>query len=195
MALKGKHPVAQQWWFRLRTGLSNACRKEAMPTPSTLTTARLRLRSMRLQDWKPYSGFMGSGRSRQMGGPFAARAAWGMFCADHVQWRFFGAVAPMIDERASGPCIGQVGINSGPAFPEQEIGRLVFAGFEGQAYGLEAAVALRDWARDVRCLPTLVSYVDPEDVRSRRLSERLGARLDDAAPRADPTDLVYRHFG
>ena len=118
-----------------------------------------------------------------------------MFCADHVQGDFFGAGALMIDECSSGRCVGQVGINSGPAFPEQEIGWLVFAGCEGKGYAPEAAVAVRDWARDVHRLPTLVSYVDPDNLRSRRLAEFLGARLDDAAPRPDPTDLVYRHFG
>ena len=118
-----------------------------------------------------------------------------MFCADHVRWDIFGAGVLMIDECSSGRCIGQVAINSGPAFPEQEIGWLVFAGCEGKGYAPEAAVAVRDWARDVHRLPTLVSYVDPGNLRSRRLAERLGGRLDDAAPRLDPTDLVYRHFG
>ncbi len=54
--------------------------------------------------------------------------------------------------------------------------------------------ALRDWARDVRKLSTLVSYVDPANDRSRRLAERLGGLLDPDAPRKDPADLVYRHF-
>ncbi|MFV2033696.1 MAG: GNAT family N-acetyltransferase [Halocynthiibacter sp.] len=57
----------------------------------------------------------------------------------------------------------------------------------------EAALAMRRWAFDVRKLDTLVSYVDPENLRSRKLAERLGAKLDDAAIRQDPTDLVFRH--
>lgn len=63
----------------------------------------------------------------------------------------------------------KVGINSGPLFPEQEIGWLVFPEAEGQGYAFEAASALREWARRERGLSTPVSYVDP--------------------------DLVFRHFG
>ena len=38
-----------------------------------------------------------------------------------------------------------------------------------------------------------VSYIDPGNARSIALAERLGARPDPDAPRADPDDLVYRH--
>lgn len=73
------------------------------------------------------SGAEGYGldRARYMGGPFAINVVWGMFCADHAQWDHFGAGALMMDERTSGICLGQIGINSGPLFPEQEIGWLV----------------------------------------------------------------------
>ncbi|MEZ5884221.1 MAG: hypothetical protein R3D53_10315 [Paracoccaceae bacterium] len=54
---------------------------------------------------------------------------------------------------------------------------------------------MREWARHVRRLETLVSYVDPGNDRSRRLAERLGAARDEKAARQDPQDLVYRHFG
>ena len=53
----------------------------------------------------------------------------------------------------------------------------------------------RNWAIESLSLPTLVSYIDPENHRSARLAERLGATLDHKAPRNDPRDLVYRHFG
>ena len=42
-------------------------------------------------------------------------------------------------------------------------------------------------------LDTLVSYMSPGNVASARVAQRMGAVRDDAAPRADPTDLVYRH--
>lgn len=160
----------------------------------TLITKRLLLRPMSVDDWEPYSALMLSERARYMGGPFSVRAAWGMFCADHAQWDLFGAGALMLEERNNGILLGQVGINSGPLFPEQEIGWLVFPEAEGRGYAFEAAFALLHWAKNVRRLQTLVSYVDPQNDRSRRLAERLGATLDGNALRPDPTDLVYRHF-
>lgn len=99
----------------------------------------------------------------------------------------------MIDLRETGECVGQVGINHGPLFPEKELGWLVYGTHEGHGYALEAARAVRGWAFAVLKLPTLVSYVDQDNARSRALAEKLGARLDPDAPRQDKEDLVYRH--
>jgi RimJ/RimL family protein N-acetyltransferase len=161
----------------------------------TLTTSRLTLRPMCAADWENYYGLMASERATYMGGPFSENAAWGMFCADHAQWSLFGCGALMIDDTATAACLGQVGINAGPLFPERELGWFLYPRAEGQGVAFEAASALRDWGKEVRQLATLVSYVDPENSRSARLAERLGARLDMVAARPDPADLVYRHFG
>ncbi len=77
---------------------------------------------MRAADWTGYYSLMASDRSIYMGGPFSAVVAWGMFCADHAQWSLFGCGALMIEDTTSGECLGQVGINSGPLFPEFELG-------------------------------------------------------------------------
>lgn len=161
----------------------------------TLTTTRLILRPMRATDWPDYYRFMVSARSKYMGGPFATNVAWGMFCADHAQWSLFGLGALMIENRANGECLGQVGINSGPMFPECELGWFLYAAAEGQGFAYEAAVALKAWSFEVEHIGTLVSYVDRDNLRSASLAERLGAALDAEAQRPDPTDLVYRHYG
>lgn len=159
-------------------------------TAPTLTTARLALRPMRPDDWPAYAAFMASGRSAHMGGPWDAGAAWGHFCHDAAGWPLFGVGALMVE--ADGVTVGQVGISHGPRFPESELGWLLYAGFEGQGYAAEAAAALRDLAF-AQGLPTLVSYIGPENARSARVAERLGAVLDPRAEPQDPGDLVYRH--
>lgn len=80
-----------------------------------------------------------------MGGPFALAVAWGMFCADHAQWSLLGRGALMIEHRDSGGCLGLVGINHGPLFPERKLGWLVHPEAEGHGFAFEAATALRDW--------------------------------------------------
>jgi RimJ/RimL family protein N-acetyltransferase len=159
----------------------------------TLTTERLTLRPPVFADFPAYERLMASPRSVYMGGPFDTRGAWGMFCHDVAMWQLFGHGALMVDVTATGECVGQVGINHGPLFPEKELGWLVYEGFEGKGYALEAARALRDWAFEVRRLPTLVSYVDPHNARSIALAQRMGAVLDPDAERQDPEDLVFRH--
>lgn len=161
--------------------------------PPSLTTNRLTLRAPVMPDFPAYAAFLASPRSSGMGGPFGTREAWGLFCHDVALWPLFGHGALMIDRRADGACIGQVGINHGPLFAEKELGWLLYDGFEGHGYAGEAARALRDWAFDVLGLQTLVSYVDPANSSSAALARRLGAVLDPDAPRDDPTDLVFRH--
>ena len=159
----------------------------------TLSTERLTLRAPDYADYPAYAAFLASPRSTYMGGPYTGWAAWGMFCHDTACWHLFGHGALMIDLRESGACIGQVGINHGPQFPEKELGWLLYEGHEGRGYVLEAARALRHWAFAELGLTTLVSYCDPANARSIAVAERLGAVRDDLAPRQDPEDVVFRH--
>lgn len=163
-------------------------------TIPTLHTARLTLRPMVEADFAAYRALMTSPRSVYMGGPYDDRGAWGAFCHDIACWTLFGHGGLMIDLDATGECVGQVGINGGPMFPEKELGWLVYEGFEGRGYVTEAAAALRDWAFGSLGVESLVSYVDPANARSRAVAERLGAVPDDKAPRQDPEDIVYRHY-
>ena len=163
------------------------------PIP-TLNTERLVLRAPVFEDFETYSALMASERAKGMGGPFTAAQAWGMFCQDVAQWQLFGHGALMIDLLATDECVGQVGINHGPLFPEKELGWMIYDGFEGNGYATEAASALRDWAFEELKLKTLVSYIDPENADSIAVAKRLGATLDGDATPPDPGDLVYRHY-
>lgn len=159
----------------------------------TLTTRRLTLRAPVAEDFPAYARLMASPRARSMGGPFDLRAAWGVFCHDVAQWRLFGHGALMVELTLTGQCLGQVGINHGPLFPEKELGWLLYDGHEGQGYATEAARALRQWAFETLGLRSLVSYVDPRNDRSIAVARRLGAIPDPEAPRQDPGDIVFRH--
>lgn len=161
--------------------------------PPCVETERLTLRPMSFGDWPVYASMLASPRAKYMGGPYDTAGAWGMFCSDAAQWDLFGVGALMIDERSTGHCVGQVGINYGPLFPEHELGWLVYPDAEGKGYAFEAAIALRDWAFNTRSLSTLVSYIAPANDRSIALAKRLGAVPDQNAARPDPEDIVFRH--
>lgn len=148
---------------------------------------------MKMEDWPAYAELMQSDRAQYMGGPMTQKAAWGMFCHDVALWALLGHGALMIEDKVSGECLGQVGINHGPLFPEHEIGWYVYPHAEGKGVAFEAAKTLRDWGFREMGLKTLVSYVDRDNLRSCKLAERLGAKLDAKAPRNDPEDLVFRH--
>ncbi len=157
-------------------------------------TQRLNLRAMTIDDWPQYRDLMASDRSKHMGGPHSEAAAWGMFCSDAIQWQFFGCGALMIEDRETEACLGQVAINTGPLFPEYEIGWFVYPEAEGRGIAYEAATACKDWAQRVHKAPSLVSYIDAENSRSVALSKRLGGQPDPKARRPHPDDVVYRYY-
>ena len=159
----------------------------------TLETERLLLRPMQMDDWPAYADMMYSERSVYMGGPYSEEGAWWLFCHDIAQWALMRHGALMLEDRATGASLGQVGINHGPLFPEQELGWFVYGHAEGKGYAREAAEAMRNWALGARGLDTLVSYVHPDNRRSQRLAERLGGVVDPAAPRRYPDVVVYRY--
>lgn len=128
-----------------------------------------------------------------MGGPFDLRGAWVSWCHDVALWKLFGHGALMIDIAETGVCVGQIGINHGPLFPEKELGWLLYDGHEGRGYATEAAIAMRGWAFGTLQLETLVSYVDENNRASMAVCERLGGVVDPVAARQDAEDVVYRY--
>lgn len=164
--------------------------------PPILRTGRLTLRPMREADYPAYRAMMMSERARYVGGPHDETTAWLCFCHDVACWTLFGHGALMIEVTATGETVGQVGVNGGPLFPEKELGWLLYEGYEGQGYVAEAAAALRDWAFGALGVASLVSYIDPGNLRSAAVAERLGAVRDQQATTQpqDPGDLVYRHY-
>lgn len=158
-----------------------------------LRTDRLILRPPLVNDFSPYAAMMRSSRAVFMGGPFDERQAWGMFSSDVAMWSLFGHGALMIDLASSGECVGQVGINHGPLFPEKELGWMLYDGHEGYGYATEAGMAMKDWAFGIAGLDHLVSYFDPANHRSMAVSARLGGVPDPDAPVQDEGDVVYRY--
>lgn len=73
---------------------------------------------------------------------------------------------------------------------ETELGWALSSSHWGRGYATEAARAARDWARDERGLTRLISLIDPGNVRSARVAEKLGARTERRVETAQgPTDM------
>jgi RimJ/RimL family protein N-acetyltransferase len=60
---------------------------------------------------------------------------------------------------------------------ECELGYTFDPAVWGQGFAAEAAQCVRDYARDVLRLPYAISAIHPQNVRSRRVAERSGARV------------------
>ena len=73
---------------------------------------------------------------------------------------------------------------------ETELGWGLARAHWGRGYATEAAVALRDWALEERGLPRLISLIQPANLPSVRVAERLGERYErDVQVHGNPTRL------
>jgi RimJ/RimL family protein N-acetyltransferase len=166
-----------------------------MMTAPVIETPRLRLRPHRMDDMDAFWAFYQTPRAAFMGVPKNRTHLFYGLSSEVVSWDWMRHGGWAIDT-LDGDFIGQVAIAQPPHFPEREIGWTLFDGHEGKGFAFEAASAALNWAWD-QGYDTLVSYITPENTRSRALAERLGAVLDAGAPLPDgetPEEtVVYRH--
>jgi len=160
---------------------------------ATLTTQRLTLRAPTMADFPVHADIFMSDRARYMDGPVAENRTWNQFACDVAGWVVQGFGYWTVTDRTSDEVLGFTGTAHPPCYPEREIGWMVTQTAEGKGIAFEAARAVLNHTLGPDC-PTLVSYVDPPNIRSIALAERLGATLDPTAAAPSPGDLVYRHL-
>ncbi|WP_342076539.1 GNAT family protein [Yoonia sp. SS1-5] len=159
-----------------------------------LTTDRLILRRPVPADWQRYHDFMMSERAAFFGSSENLAATWKTFAAELGHWEMFGCGMWAVTYANSDLIIGLVGPWCPPHWPEREIGWMILdAEAEGKGIATEAARAAIAHAFDGLGWQTAVSYVWPDNTRSIRLAEKLGAVLDPAATGPTPETLVFRH--
>lgn len=164
----------------------------------TIETERLVLRGPEPRDAPVFMSFMTSERARFVGGPLEPGRAWRAFASFFGHWVIRGHGLWIATARdGDGTALAGVGGWEPEGWPEAEMSWSVWAPeAEGRGIAEEAARAALGCLRDRFGWRTAVSYVDPDNARSRRLAERLGASLDPEAPSPASFDgpmLVYRH--
>jgi ribosomal-protein-alanine N-acetyltransferase len=89
----------------------------------------------------------------------------------------FGFGLYLVELRTPLMPIGICGILKRDELPEPDIGFAFLPAYWSQGYALEAATAVRDYARDTLDLPRLLAIVSPTNATSIRLLERLDFRF------------------
>jgi RimJ/RimL family protein N-acetyltransferase len=143
-----------------------------------LTTERLVLRGFRPGDWDGYAAMNADPAVRQwLGGTLLSREqAWAQMESFLGQWalRGYGMFAVELD----GCFAGRVGLLHFIDWPEPELAWTIASPFWGRGFATEAAAEVRRWAFANLRRDRLVSYIKPENIRSRRVAEKLGAVRD-----------------
>ena len=158
-----------------------------------LTTERLTLREPREADFDAHLAFATSDRSRYIGGPSTRWEAWRSFAAGVGHWVLRGFGFWTVAEAKTVALIGRIGLINHDGWPETELGWHIYEGFEGKGYAYEAAMAARDHAYQVMGLPPMISQIHPDNIRSRRLAERMGATVERETELLGNPCLIYRH--
>jgi RimJ/RimL family protein N-acetyltransferase len=146
-----------------------------------LETERLRLRAPGLADLPAWHAIFTTDRAVHLDGPFDRDDSFTAFAASLGTWLLRGHGVWAVEPRTGGGAVGFVLVGFEPGDREPELGFLFTAEGEGRGYAFEAAQAARAWALQTLRLPSLVSYIAPENARSRALAARLGARPDGQA--------------
>ncbi len=162
----------------------------------TLETERLTLRRPYASDQNGFMTFLMSPRAVYAGGTDDRKKAESGFAALRDSWSKRPLGLFTIERKSDGRAIGHVGGYLPDGWPEIELGWSLWRDEdEGQGYAQEAVIAARSYAFDVLGWETAVSYIAPDNRKSIALAGRLGAQLDDFAPKPqNVTCLVYRHL-
>lgn len=162
------------------------------PIP-TLTTQRLTLRGPRDSDAADLGAFLQSPRAAWIGGPWPASDAADWLAHTGRRWAERGRGSWIVALRADDTPIGRIGILDHDGWNEPELAWFLFEGFDGKGFAYEAALAARSYATDTLKLPPLFSFIEPANLRSKALAERLGAKPERDVTFKGVALTVYRH--
>ena len=158
-----------------------------------LETKRLSLRSPKAEDYPDFKATFASYRSRFMGGPLNGYEAWMLYAAEIGHWEIRGFGMWMIHDKGTDATLGMAGGWQPAKWPQAELAWMIWPQVAGKGYALEATHAARDYFYRQAGWENAVSYLDPKNLDSIRLAERLGACRDREAQSVDGNDVVYRH--
>ena len=142
----------------------------------TLETERLILRVPQAGDFNRFAElFADEEAARHIGGHMPRAAAWRRFLQMPGAWLVQGYGMFSLIEKSSGKWLGQLGPWQPEGWPGTEIGWSLHPDAWGKGYATEAGRAAIDWAFNALGWREVIHSIDPDNVASIRLAERLGS--------------------
>jgi RimJ/RimL family protein N-acetyltransferase len=144
-----------------------------------LTTDRLLLRMLQETDFDEYAAIHMDAEVTR----FTTRThldrldAWKHLAMIVGHWQLRGYGMWGVFERDSGRLVGRVGFYYPDGWPDFELGWTMGRASWGKGYAPEAARACLDYAFDVMKRDHVISLIDPANVSSVRVAEKIGETL------------------
>jgi RimJ/RimL family protein N-acetyltransferase len=166
-----------------------------------LETERLRLRSWRKEDFRPYYAILQHPDVHRHFGPvpMSAEEAWRRLTSAAGGWQFNGFGTWAVERKDDGKLVGNAGVFTGwramePEFGEEpEMGWIFAAESHGKGMASEACRAVLDWT-EANLDPTPIwAIIAPANEPSLKLAEKLGfERFSETVYHNDPTVVLKR---
>ncbi len=161
-----------------------------------LETDRLRLRAWREEDLPPFVEFCARDvTARFVGGVCNRSEAWRRIALQVGHWVMRGYGTWALEDKADGRWVGYSGLWYPEGWPEPELMWALAARCHGRGYATEAAARAREYAYRVLGWKTLISCIAPENVRSQKVAQRLGAGFERRIDLRGTEVGVWRHPG
>ena len=164
------------------------------PEIPTLETERVRLRGIRGSDFEDYAAFyadpevtrfIGTGETWDRGRSWRHMA----FAVGH--WQLEGVGTWVAEERATGTFLGMIGFWEPATWPGFELAWHLARRHWGQGYATESARAVLAHAFLVWQRNHVMSLVNPKNLPSIRVAERIGERLEGRIDHFGRQMLIY----
>jgi RimJ/RimL family protein N-acetyltransferase len=164
----------------------------------TLETERLRLRGLREEDIAFFTRiyadpqvvrYIGNGQTMD------AHATWRSCATILGHWLLRGYGQWVAEEKATGATLGRVGLYHPEGWPGLEVGWTLAPEYWGKGYATEGARAALRYAFDVVGADRVISVIQPENIASRRVAEKLGGTMEQTTTLVGKDVLVYAYRG
>ncbi|MBF2067464.1 MAG: GNAT family N-acetyltransferase [Calothrix sp. C42_A2020_038] len=96
-----------------------------------------------------------------------------------------------VEQRRTGEMIGRVGCWQPEGWLGFEVGWMIRRAFWGRNFATEAGSAAMEYAFEELQQPRVISIIQPENIASRRVAEKLGEKLEGTAKVLGQETVIY----
>ena len=158
-----------------------------------LETERLILRWFRADDFPAYLTMAQDPEVMKFltGEPQTEIEAWKNMAAHIGHWYFRGYGTWAVEEKASGRVVGRIGLMNPAGWPGFECGWTLARASWGKGYATEGARRAMAYAFTELNRDHVISLIQPENVNSIRVAERLGEKVEGKTEFLGKQCLIY----
>lgn len=166
-----------------------------MQTP-TLETERLILRAPAKEDFEAWADFCADEETaRFIGGRQDRIGAWRIMSVMTGAWTVRGFSMFSVIEKSTGRWVGRLGPWQPEGWPGTEVGWGIVRDAWGKGYATEGAAAAIDWAFDALGWDEVIHTIEPANVNSQKVAQRLGSRILRQAVLPAPMNVAVDCWG